>query len=237
MSDKSSVAPERCPHLSNLVPELWDLLGEQEREQLLIAVSFYLFKKGEVIYEAGTSPMYCYILAKGQVKVCKSGVGDKSQILRMIRPDDFFGYQSYFASQPHTSSAIAIDRSIVCMVPIQILENIILSNPKVGLFFIQRISRKLYETDRLTISLAQKHTRGRLAEALLMLRGKYGLEQDNATISIYLSRQELANLSNMTTSNAIRTLYSFEEEHAIALDGRKIKILNEEKLRAISKMG
>ena len=52
-----------------------------------------------------------------------------------------------------------------------------------------------------------------------------------------MSREDLANLSNMTTANAIRTLTSFADEHLIVVDGRKITILDEPKLRQISKFG
>jgi len=57
------------------------------------------------------------------------------------------------------------------------------------------------------------------------------------TIKIYLSREDVANLSNMTTSNAIRTLSSFAQEGVIAIDGRKIKILDLQKLERISDLG
>ena len=87
------------------------------------------------------------------------------------------------------------------------------------------------------MNLTQKHIRGRLAESLLFLKDSYGLEEDGATISIYLSREDLANLSNMTSSNAIRTLSSFASERIIAMDGRKIKLIDEEQLRKISRMG
>ena len=63
------------------------------------------------------------------------------------------------------------------------------------------------------------------------------MEEDGATISIYLSREDLANISNMTTSNAIRTLTSFVNEEMITIDGRKIKIIDEEKIRKTSKLG
>ena len=49
--------------------------------------------------------------------------------------------------------------------------------------------------------------------------------------------EDLANLSNMTTSNAIRTLSTFVAERIIALDGRKIKLIDEDRLKKISKMG
>ena len=92
-------------------------------------------------------------------------------------------------------------------------------------------------TDERVVNLTQKHIRGRLAESLLFLKENYGLEKDGATISIYLAREDLANLSNMTTSNAIRTLSIFENERIISLDGRKIKIIDEDKLHKISRIG
>lgn len=103
--------------------------------------------------------------------------------------------------------------------------------------FLEELAFDLAESDARTVNLTQKHIRGRLAEALLLLKDNYGLEADKATIGIYLSREDLANLSNMTTSNAIRTLANFANEDIITVDGRKIKIIDEEKLRRISKLG
>ena len=71
----------------------------------------------------------------------------------------------------------------------------------------------------------------------MVLRENYGYEEDEATLKIYMSREDLANLSNMTTANAIRTLSTFVEERLITVDGRRIKIINEPQLRKISKFG
>ena len=102
---------------------------------------------------------------------------------------------------------------------------------------IKQLAIELGKADCRTINLTQKHIRGRLADTLLMLKEHYGLEEDGYTISIYLSREDFANMSNMTTSNAIRTLSAFASEKLIAIDGRKIKIINEEELKKISKNG
>ena len=106
-----------------------------------------------------------------------------------------------------------------------------------AMFFIKQLSVDLGIADERTVNLTQKHIRGRLAESLLFLKESYGLEEDGSTLSIYLSREDLANLSNMTTSNAIRTLSQFATERLITIDGRKIKIIDEEKLKKISKIG
>ena len=65
----------------------------------------------------------------------------------------------------------------------------------------------------------------------------YGYEEDGETLKIYMAREDIANLSNMTTSNAIRTLSAFVQEKIITVDGRRIKIVDEESLRNISKFG
>ena len=83
----------------------------------------------------------------------------------------------------------------------------------------------------------QKHIRGRLAETLLFLKDSYGVEEDGYTLNIYLSREDIASMSNMTTSNAIRTLSSFAAENMVAIDGRKIRIMQDEELRKVSKLG
>lgn len=105
------------------------------------------------------------------------------------------------------------------------------------MFFIHELSRTLGGSNTRIVTLTQKHIRGRLAEALMLLLDSYGYEDDNSTLKIYMSREDLANLSNMTTSNAIRTLSTFVTEKLILVDGRRIKIVNEPQLRKISKFG
>ena len=52
-----------------------------------------------------------------------------------------------------------------------------------------------------------------------------------------MPREDLANMSNMTTSNAIRTLSQFAQENLLAIDGRRIQILNVKALEKISRLG
>lgn len=154
----------------------------------------------------------------------------------MIRPIQYFAYRAYFAQENYLTDAAAFESSTVCMIPMTTVNEILRHNYKLCKFFIKQLSVDLGIADERTVNLTQKHIRGRLAESLAFLIDSYGLEEDN-TINIYLAREDLANLSNMTTSNAIRTLSNFVNEKVIALDGRKIKIIDEEKLRKISKLG
>ena len=223
--------------ISASLPDIWRVLNENEHELLRQNARFVSFKKNEIIYIENEAPKDLMCLLKGKVKIYKDGVGGRSQIIRMIRPVQYFGYRAYFANEPYVTSASAFESSQVCLISMKIVEHFLRNNGNLAMFFIQLLSVDLGVTDERVVNLTQKHIRGRLAESLLFLKENYGLENDGATIGIYLSREDLANLSNMTTSNAIRTLSIFENERIISLDGRKIKIIDEDKLHKISRIG
>ena len=219
------------------IKELWGLLNEEQRSLLIDNVSMKRFKKNEYIYYEDDIPEYLFCLAKGKVKIFKEGIGGRSQIVRMVKPEGFFGYRAGFAGDQYSTSASAFEAVTICQIPLPIIKKIIQENNDVAIYFIKQLANLLRHADEQTVNLTQKHIRGRLAEALLRLKEKYGMEEDKMTLSISLSREDLANLSNMNTSNAIRTLSAFAAENLIAIDGKHIKILEEEKLHSISKNG
>ena len=73
----------------------------------------------------------------------------------------------------------------------------------------------------------------RLAEALMMLREFYGLEEDGMTIKGSLTREDLANIVGTATETIIRLLSEFKDKKIIELDHKKIKILNQQALLRI----
>lgn len=219
------------------IATFWDVLTPDERQFVKNNYTVHHFKKNEMIHIENDTPTHMMILASGKVKVYKEGVGSRSQIIRMMKPGDHFGYRALIASEPYNTNVSAFENSTVYMLKAEIFISILKHNNAFCYRFLEELATDLGASDAKMVNLTQKHIRGRLAEALLMLKKNYGVEEDGATISIYLSREDLANLSNMTTSNAIRTLSNFVNEGTIAMDGRKLKIIDEERLIRISKMG
>lgn len=217
--------------------ELWKALTSEEKRIVTENFKYETFRKNQTIYAEKELPENLYVLLEGKVKLYKSGIGDRVQILRLYRPVQYFGYRAYFAREQYVSSAAAFESSVIGIIPMSIVEQIVRNNNDLAMFFINELSRNLGGADTKIINLTQKHIRGRLAESLLLLADNYGYEDDDSTLKIYMSREDLANLSNMTTSNAIRTLMSFVSEKLILVDGRRIKIINEPQLRKISKFG
>ena len=223
--------------IAESIPDLWQPLTQEQKEILAKDFTIQKYKKNENIYCEGETPTYLMCLLSGKVKIYKDGVGGRSQIIRVIKSHEYFAYRAYFAEENNETAAAAFEPCTICLIPMPTIVKLIQENPELSMFFIRQLSKDLGISDERTVSLTQKHIRGRLAESLLFLKDTYGVEEDQCTLSIYLSREDLANLSNMTTSNAIRTLSNFAAEKLIIIDGRKIKLIEEEKLKRISKIG
>jgi CRP-like cAMP-binding protein len=148
-----------------------------------------------------------------------------------------FGYRVLFSESTWSVSAEAIVDTTLCILEKNTLVKVLKKNADLTLKFLKVVTEELWISDNRTISLTQKHVSGRLAESLLILRDTYGYESDKKTIGVSLSREDIAHLSNMTTSNAIRTLSNMASDGIIELKGRKITILDNTSLEQISEQG
>ena len=229
--------PDIRRNAEEIIFGMWDTLTEDERKEISEHLTIEEFQKNEYIYKELEIPKCIKWLISGKVKICKSGVTGRDQILRTIVPSEIFSFRAYFANDDYLTSALSFGHSVVASVPMTIIDKLLHTNIQVCRKLIKQLAIELGKADSRTVSLTQKHIRGRLAESLITLKNSYGLEEDGYTLSIYLSREELANMSNMTTSNAIRTLSAFATDKIIAIDGRKIKLINEEELKRISENG
>ena len=195
------------------------------------------YKKNEIIYREGDKPTGLISLSEGKVKLFKEGVGGREQIVRLAKPVGFIGYRALFAEENYLATAITLENSSVCVIEKDALFEVLANNADLTMIILKSLATELGFSNSRCVTLTQKHVRGRLAESILVLRDTYGVEDDNKTIKAHLSREDLASLSNMTNSNAIRTLSTFAQEKVIEIDGRKIKILDLSQLEKISELG
>jgi CRP/FNR family transcriptional regulator, polysaccharide utilization system transcription regulator len=228
---------EVCNEFLEDKKSIFSVLTSEQKEILKAGLNASFYKRGDYIFKEGDKPVGLICLSEGKVKVFKEGVGGREQIVRMAKPIGFIGYRALFAEENHHASAVTIEDSTICIVDRETLYKLLRMNSDLSLSIIKAFATELGFSYFRTVTLTQKHIRGRLAESLLFLKDTYGFEKDEKTLKVYLSREDIANLSNMTTSNAIRTLSAFSSEGVIAIDGRKIRILDISKLERISDLG
>lgn len=216
---------------------LWELLDADERQFLINNLRVERFKKNEIIYKEGDQPTNLLCLLSGKVKIYREGLGGRILINRVLRAVQYFGYRASMAGEAYITSAAAFEESVIVIVPMLALYHLMDSNTRLCHFFMHALAADLGKADQRVVSITQKHVRGRLAETLLDLLDVYGYGNDGETLGLHITREDMANLSNMTTSNAIRTLSAFADEGLVEVHGRFIKLIDVEALQSISNNG
>lgn len=214
----------------------FNVLNDEEFELVKKTYRVESYDKNELIYDENDEADGIRILISGKVKIYKKGIGNKEQIVKLTNARDFIGYRAVIAEELHTSAAMALEPSLLFFVPTDTIFKLLESNSQLVRFIVKSLAVELSFSRYRSVSLSQKQIRGRLAESLLFLRDKYGYVDGNR-LNINLSREDLANLSNMTASNAVRTLAAFVSENIIDVHSRDITIINEPALERISRMG
>lgn len=192
--------------------------------------SCIIFRKGQVIFAEGGHPLGLYCVHSGKIKIAYSGNDGREQIVRMARGGDVLGYRALLTAERYNASAIALDDSEICFIPREAFFNVMKSNTGLSFEIIKMLSTELKKAERMITDLAQKPVRERMAEALLFLRETYGFEEDGATINVTLSREDIANLVGTATETAIRLLSEFRQDKILETSGKKLKILDIDKL-------
>ena len=201
------------------------------------AIRVMRYRRKEIIYNIGEHTSEFMFLIDGKAKIFREGVSGRRQILRIVTQGQHFGYEPLLTDEAHQNTAMAFEDCIIARIPMTTIDELLHSNLRIANVVITTLAKELVATERQLLNLTQKHMRGRMADSLLMLRKACGTCEDGKTINIRITRQDIADMSNMNTANAIRTLSEFSAEGIIMIANRMIAIIDEERLKKISRLG
>ncbi len=209
------------------------MLTYEELECFSRHKSTIVIKKGEHLMEEGDPVNGFYCVKNGKFKLTKLNSNGKEQIISYIKEGDIVGHRSLLCDELAGLTVTAIEDSFACFVPKDDLSCSIKNNPQFALQLLKNISQQLNEANCSIAKMAQKSVKQRLAETLLYLDELFGKDK-NDYIDIVLTREEIANTIGTATESVIRLLSGFRNDNIIKLKGKKILILDRQKLRNIS---
>ena len=210
-------------------------LEDEHLHQLMQRQSTRNFRKNETIFQQGDQPPGLYIVLRGIVKVYKTDESGKEQIVRLEREGDLLGYRSLISGEAYGASASSLTEVQVCFIPRGVFTHLLNVSPGLSKKIISVLTHDLRTAEHKLAHMAHRTVRERLAEALLMLQQQYGMESDGQTLTVTLSREDLANLVGTATETLIRTLSDFRQEGAVELRGKRIVMTDPQKLLRIER--
>jgi CRP-like cAMP-binding protein len=190
-------------------------------------------KKGEVIFEEGENVNGIYCIKDGVCKLTKLSPNGKDHIVKLVTKGELLGQRSMISDEPVNLSAVALEDMQVCFIPKTEVMGFFDKNNQFSMNVMKTICGDLKEADHHMVNLAQKTVKERLAETLLYLHDTFGQNEDN-TLKVQLSRDELASMIGTATESCIRLLSDFNKLGLIELTGKKILLKDINKLKRLA---
>jgi CRP-like cAMP-binding protein len=194
-----------------------------------------VYKKGEIIFRENLFPSGIFYVEEGKVKKYKLDKEGKEHIIYVANSGDLLGYHAILSEDRYTDSAAALEQSRISFIPKDDFISTLNRSEILSRRLLKTLSHEFSVLSNSLTLFTQKSVRERLALQLIVLREKYKVNtQPGAEIEINMSRDDLANLVGTARENVIRELSEFKENNIIASQGRKIIVLNVNKLIEIA---
>ncbi len=205
-------------------------------KSLSINKSSSIYKKGQVIYHEGNRPHGLYCIYQGKVKLYKLGNLGKEQIIRLAGKGEILGYRSLVCNERYYGTATALEDSEICHISLESFNNVLEESSELNYKLIKLLTKDIKDSEKKIINISQKSVEERVAEALIMLKECFGMEDNGTTLNSSITRKEIGDIAGVTTESTIRKLSDLNKQGVINLNGRKIEIPDMKRLIRVANL-
>ncbi len=181
-------------------------------------------KKGQQFIMEGAAVTGLFFLLKGTVKVIRTGLHGKEQIVRFAKEGEVIGHRGFGTEESYPIGAIALEDSLLCYFSKDLLQEVLRTEPSFTYDLMLFYANELSKSEVKVKSLSQMTVRERVIDTLLYVNRKFG--QEHGFMAQVLSRREYADYAGTTEEQVIRVLSALKKEQLIVTKGKRIGIVN-----------
>jgi len=192
----------------------------------------HLFERGQSLFREGLPAHSLYIIHSGRVRVFRTWTNGDEQVLRLLGPGELVGYRPLFANELYGASAEAVEDSMICVVPREVVFERIREDPGIAIELLAKLSVELRLSEDLMMDLIRRPVRERAARLLL------GLAHEGADggpprpiDSGRIRRQDLARMIGTTPETFSRILRGLAERRIVDVTRERIVVRDVPRLR------
>ncbi len=186
------------------------------------------YATGETVFLEGDTAPGLYFLASGWLKVAKSSLGGREQVLRYLGPGETFNEIGAFACRANPASAIVLEPAGVWLLQREAIARLVREQPELAQRIIETMADRVIELVNLVADLSLRSVTGRLARLLL----------DEAAGDVHhrprwRTQSELAARLGTVPDVVQRALRGLENDGAIEILPRQILIRDRDTLEKL----
>lgn len=208
-------------------------LTEEELQELSKNCAEVDMKKGKMLIQQGALSSNIAYLKTGLVKIHITGPYQE-QIIKIIKAPTYLGVPTTFGEKINQYSVTVIEDSQICFIDVNTFRYLIARNDGFAYETIVALCNNELESFRKCVNRTQKQTRGNIADVLLDFADRI---YSSDTYNIPITRIEIGNLVDASRESVSRIFSEYEQDEIIRVSGKRIEILNKDKLILISENG
>jgi CRP/FNR family transcriptional regulator len=188
-------------------------------------------RRGEWIFVLGDSADSIYLLQQGRMKITALSENGHEVLHEIVGPGEIFGDTSTILGIPRTTSAQALEASLLCEIRRNDFEALLSMYPELSFQVLKSVGLRLKKAEAQLVSVICNDVARRVREALIDLMSKESGPRPDGPVKIKITQQDLANAIGASRQKTWRVLKELEDSSVLRLRYRSILITAPQKLR------
>jgi len=195
----------------------------QERQGLYHLGNLRYYRRGEMVFNVGSSSNEVYILLDGRVKVFELSEEGKEVILWFCFPGELFGLSEVFQCSGREVNAQACSSVEVLTIKKMDFERYLTQHSHLAMHVIELLGYRLRELSDVLLNMASDDVTSRVIKLLTRLCSRYGKPADDyILLDIALTHQEMADMIGTSRQTVTSVLSMLRKKGVLKMQQRSI---------------
>ena len=217
--------------------ELLNGMSQQALHRFNAMVRTTKRRRGEWIFVLGDSADSIYLLQQGRMKITAFSEDGHEVLHEIVGPGEVFGDTSTILGIPRTTSAQALETSLLCEIRRKDFETLLSMYPELSFQLLKSVGLRLKKAEAQLVNVICNDVSRRVREALFDLMMKESGSGTDQPLKINITQQDLANLIGASRQKTSQALKELEDLNVLRLMYRSILVIAPHQLRNGRKPG
>src|ERR1044072_10457 len=179
---------------------------------------------GDWVFVNGDRADSIFLLQEGRMKITAVSEDGHEVVHRILGPGEIVGDTSTILGIPRTTSAQALEPSLLCEIRRKDFESLLIAYPELSLQLLKSVGLRLKKAEAQLMNLICNDISTRVREALIDLIASESGRQPDQPVKIKITQQDLANLIGASRQKTWQALKELEDSGALRLMYRSILV-------------